>query len=379
MNLAVALAGSTLAVWVYLIAARGAYWQVDDGIPVAAPPTQWPKVAIVIPARNEAEHIADTVESLRRQAYPGGVTVTVVDDQSDDGTADLARAAGADVIAGLGLPKGWTGKLWALRQGVDAVSASAEPPRYVLFTDADIRWSDPQALARLVAEAEDAGLVLNSRMVRLRRESAAERALIPAFVYFFRQLYPFRWINDPANPMAGGAGGCMLLRREALLSAGGIDAIRTALIDDCAMGALMKRQGPIRLALTTGIESLRPYPAVADIRAMVVRSAYAQLHYSRLLLVACLLGLALTYIAPPLLALFARGPAQAMGAAAFALMIRSFVPIQRFYGLPIWRAATLPLIAILYGAFTLDSALQHERGRGGYWKGRAQALDGSHS
>jgi hopene-associated glycosyltransferase HpnB len=270
------------------------------------------------------------------------------------------------------LPPGWTGKLWAVHQGVGHATGLPEAPDYLLLTDADITYA-PDALARLVARAQASGTVLTSLMAKLRCESVAERVFVPAFIYFFQMLYPFAWVNRRDHKMAAAAGGCMLVRPRALASAGGIAAIRGALIDDCALGAALKRQGPIWLGLTERVVSARPYEHVDDIRRMVARSAYAQLHYSPWLLVGCIIGMALTYLAAPLLALLGHGSAQALGAAAFALMFMSYQPILRFYRRsPLWGLA-LPVIALAYMAFTVDSAYQHGRGRGGLWKGRVQA------
>jgi hopene-associated glycosyltransferase HpnB len=274
------------------------------------------------------------------------------------------------VVQGADLPAGWTGKLWAMQQGVDR--ALANEPGYLLFTDADIVFA-PDTLARLVAQAESEKLVLNSLMVKLRCESFAERAFIPAFVFFFQMLYPFAWVNDRARSTAAAAGGCMLVRREALAAAGGIEAIRGALIDDCALAHALKPQGPIRLSLTERAHSIRRYPGLEDIRRMVARSAYTQLNYSPLLLAGTLAGMALVYLAPALLALFGHGAAQTLGLLAWALMAVAFLLILRFYRLaPLW-APVLPLIALGYMAFTLDSAYQYARKRGGLWKGRVQS------
>ena len=385
------MAAIVLAIWLYLIAARGGFWRAaerdDSGAPSA--PAQWPAVTAIVPARDEAETVAETIGSLLRQDYRGALHVILVDDQSGDGTARLAREAAAalgqtfakgcerlDVISGRPLPPGWTGKLWAQSQGVEAANSGTHPPDYLLLTDADIVFA-PGALAALIARAERAGLVLNSLMVKLRCESFAERLFVPAFVFFFQMLYPFGWVNDPRRATAAAAGGCMLVRREALQAAGGIAAIRGALIDDCALAKLLKAHGPIALALTERAHSLRAYPSVGDIRRMVARTAYAQLGYSPLLLAATVLGLTLTYLAPVGLALFAEGYAQFAGIFAWALMACAFRPILRLYGLSglrgwLWAAA-LPVIAALYMAFTVDSAYQHARGRGGMWKGRAQA------
>jgi hopene-associated glycosyltransferase HpnB len=343
---------------------------------------QWPQVSAIIPARDEAETVGETVASLLRQDYRGRLSVILVDDQSRDDTAARARDAaaalgGSDrliVISGRALPPGWTGKLWAQSQGVEygIERAGSMPSDYLLLTDADITYA-PGAVSALIAHSQQDGLVLNSLMVKLRCKSFAERMFVPAFVFFFQMLYPFAWANDPRRSTAAAAGGCMLAKREALQAAGGIAAIRGALIDDCALAKLLKAQGPIALALTERAHSLRAYPAIGDIRRMVSRTAYAQLRYSPVLLAGTIAGLALTYLAPVALALFSAGYAQFAGIFAWALMALAFRPILRFYRLSWLWAPALPAIAAMYMAFTLDSAYQHARGRGGMWKGRAQA------
>ncbi|HET8918169.1 MAG TPA: glycosyltransferase [Xanthobacteraceae bacterium] len=384
------IAAIVLAIWLYLIAARGGFWRAaerdEDGALAAIthPMPQWPPVTVVVPARDEAETAGETIASLLQQDYRGPFHVIMVDDQSRDGTARIAREAAAalgagyrlNVIAGRPLPAGWTGKLWAQNQGVEFAAQAPNPPDYLLLTDADIVFV-PGALSALVARAEQENLVLNSLMVKLRCKSFAERTFVPAFVFFFQMLYPFAWVNDPRRATAAAAGGCMLVKREALQAAGGLAAIRGALIDDCALAKLLKARGPIALALTDNARSLRAYPSIGEIRHMVARTAYAQLRYSPLVLAGTVVGLALTYLAPAALALFADGFAQFSGLFAWALMACAFRPILRFYdlsGLRAWmRAAALPAIAAMYMAFTLDSAYQHARGRGGMWKGRAQA------
>lgn len=385
------IAAIVLAIWLYLIAARGGFWRAAERDDANAPPApaQWPTVTAIVPARDEAETVGETIASLLRQDYPGLFNIILVDDQSRDGTARLAREAAAavgqtfakacerlNVISGRPLPAGWTGKLWAQSQGVEAAGNAIQPPDYLLLTDADIVFA-PGLLTALVARSASEGLVLNSLMVKLRCKSFAERLFVPAFVFFFQMLYPFAWVNDRRCATAAAAGGCMLVRREALQAAGGITAIRGALIDDCALAKLLKAHGPIALALTEHAHSVRAYPSISDIRRMVARTAYAQLNFSPLLLIGTVLGLALTYLAPVGLALFAEGYAQFAGIFVWALMASAFRPILRFYGLSGWRgwlwAAALPVIAALYMAFTLDSAYQHARGRGGMWKGRAQA------
>jgi hopene-associated glycosyltransferase HpnB len=382
MSIALVVAAVSLAVWIYLVLGRGGFWrarawEADDRSPE---PSAWPRVVAVIPARNEADMLDDTLASLLRQDYPGQFAITLVDDHSEDATADVARALAGrpqskhplTIVAGAALPQGWTGKLWAVRQGVARACAAAEPPDFLLLTDADIAY-DPDAVGRLVAAALARDLALASLMVELHCASPAERALVPAFVFFFQMLYPFAWVSDPRRRTAAAAGGCMLVRRDALQRAGGIDAIRGALIDDCALARAVKPVGRISLGLTRKARSRRAYPAFDDIRRMVSRSAYDQLHCSPVLLAGTVGGMALVYLAPPLLAVFAAGPARILGIAAWALMAAAFQPILRFYRRsPLWGLA-LPAIAAAYVAFTLDSAYQHVRGRGGLWKGRVQA------
>jgi hopene-associated glycosyltransferase HpnB len=372
------VASVALAVWLYLLLARGGFWRCrerDDDVPAKL--VSWPRVAAVVPARNEADHMADSIGSLLAQDYGGAWTVILVDDDSADGTAEVARrAAGGDarlrVVNSRGLPAGWTGKLWALKQGIDAAMAMPEPPDYLLLTDADIAHA-PDSLSRLVARAESKHLVLTSLMVKLRCESFAERAGIPAFVFFFQMLYPFVWVNRPASAVAAAAGGCMLVRADVLRKAGGIEVIRGALIDDCALAKALKAHGPIWLGLTERVHSVRPYPSLADIRRMVARSAYAQLHYSPLLLMGTVAGMVLTYLVPPFAAIFGSGIVRMVGLATWALMALAFQPTLRFYRLsPLWGVA-LPAIALQYTLYTLDSAYQYVRGRGGTWKGRVQA------
>jgi hopene-associated glycosyltransferase HpnB len=386
--IAAALSLLPLAVWAYLLFGRGWFWlcrERDESVASAKDirvenaPDLWPEVVAVVPARDEADLIAESVGSLLRQDYRGCFSVVVVDDQSADGTAAAAlaaaRAAGAAdrlrIVSGSSLPPGWTGKLWAMRQGLAAIDTGSMP-EYVLFSDADIAYA-PHALARLVAIARARKSVLTSLMVKLSCESAAERWLVPAFVFFFQMLYPFAFVNDPGRRTAAAAGGCMLARREALASAGGLEALRGALIDDCALGALMKRQGPIWLGLTENVHSLRAYAAFADFRRMVARSAFAELRYSPLRLAGAVAGMGLTCLAPPFFAVFAQGVAQAAGALAWAMMALALAPTLRLYGRPLAGGLALPAIAAAYVAFTLDSAMQYWRGRGGYWKGRVQA------
>jgi hopene-associated glycosyltransferase HpnB len=370
-----------LAIWLYLLIGRGGFWlarERDGETPSAE--GSWPAIAAVIPARDEAECVGATVASLLQQDYPGEFTVVVVDDQSSDGTAKVAREAAAalgaaarlQVLSGRPLPAGWTGKLWAQNQGVEATSAILPQPAYLLFTDADIGYA-PDTLRALVARAQAGGYVLTSLMAKLRCESLAEHMFIPAFIFFFQMLYPFSWSNNPRRSTAAAAGGCMLVRRDVLSQAGGMAAIRSALIDDCTLAKELKAHGPIWIGLTERVRSVRAYPALADIRRMVSRTAYAQLRYSPLLLAGTVLGLALTYVAPVLLAVFAGGVARVLGLAAWLAMALAFQPTLRFYRTSMLWGLALPAIAAIYMAFTVDSAYQHARGRGGMWKGRAQA------
>jgi hopene-associated glycosyltransferase HpnB len=388
------LAALALAIWLYLLLGRGGFWlssERDDGKagpPKALPNQAWPKLGVVIPARDEADGIAACIGSLLQQDYAGEWTIVLVDDGSSDGTAAIALATAAalgaqalggqalgaqarlEVVTGRPLPAGWTGKLWALKQGIEAAGRLA--PDYFLLSDADIVYA-PDTLTSLAARAQASGLVLTSLMVKLRCESLAERALIPAFIFFFEMLYPFAWINRAQAATAGAAGGCMLVRADALAQAGGIDAIRNALIDDCALAGILKRRGPIWLGLTQRAHSIRPYPGFEDIRRMVARSAYAQLRYSPLILAGVLAGMGVTYLAPPLFALFGSGWARVAGLAAWLLMAIAFQPTLRLYRVsPLWGIG-LPAIAFCYTLFTFDSALQYARGRGGLWKGRVQA------
>jgi hopene-associated glycosyltransferase HpnB len=379
---------AALAVWLYLLLGRGFFWrgaERDDKLIAAdksgAAALDWPPVTAIVPARNEAQFIARSVGSLLRQTYRGRFAIVLVDDQSSDGTAEIAMAAAREasapelltVVRGSDPPAGWTGKLWAMNQGFQRANSEPAPPDYLLFTDADIAYGVPDVVERLVRGARARGSMLTSLMVKLRCCSLAERMLVPAFIFFFAKLYPFAWVNDPRRRTAAAAGGCMLVKRDALTAAGGLQAIRGALIDDCALAALLKRQGPIWLGLTERVASLRPYPGLADFRRMVVRSAYTELRHSPLRLAGTLAGMTITYLAPPLLALFATGPAAALGAATWALMALVYVPTLRFYDRsPLWAVA-LPLVAAIYTTFTLESAVQHWRGRGGAWKGRFQA------
>jgi len=380
--LSAVLAAIALAIWLYMILGRGLFWlarERDDRNP-PADPAVWPAVCAVVPARNEADVIARSVGGLLAQDYPGPFRLILVDDDSGDGTAavarETARTLGAEdrleIITGAPLPRGWTGKLWAMAQGVARAEALEPRPELLLLTDADIAHA-PDNLRRLVARAEAGGLTLVSLMAKLRCDTFAEKMLIPAFVFFFDMLFPFGQVNDPRSKIAAAAGGCMLVRRAPLARAGGVEAIRAAIIDDCAMGAMMKTQGPIWLGLTDRAESIRSYGGFREIGRMVARSAYAQLQYSPWLLAGTLLGMVLTYLVPFYFALFGQGWALWLGLAAWGLMSLSFQPMLRFYRRsPLWGFA-LPAIGALYSLYTVQSAIDVWTGKGGFWKGRAQA------
>jgi hopene-associated glycosyltransferase HpnB len=365
-----------LAVWIYLIFGRGGFWRssVRDTTRSARDVAHWPTVSVVVPARNESELIGASIQSLLRQEYPGPLSVFVVDDDSNDGTAAIAERTAAEaperqvhVITIKGPGRGWTGKLWALKEGIAA--AEAARPDYLLLTDADIVHA-PDTVSWLVAHALSGRYVLVSLMAKLRCVSIAERSHVPAFIYFFEMLFPFAWVNRPNSRVAAAAGGCILVHRDALEKAGGIAGIRNALIDDCSLAAKLKTVGPIWLGLTERVRSVRPYETLSDVRQMIARSAYAQLRYSPLLLVGTTMGLLLTFVAPPMLGVFAAGLPRYLGLIAWLAMALSFVPMLRFYRLsPLWSIA-LPGIAALYLYYTLNSAYQYLRRRGGQWKGR---------
>lgn len=367
--------------WLYLLLAHGQFWRTDQRLPISgeSSPAHWPSVIAVVPARNEASVLPTSLPSLLGQDYPGPLRVVLVDDESDDKTAAIAvrlsEEAGAagrlTVLAGESVPPSWAGKVWAMHQGL----AAAGDGDYVLFTDADIAYR-PGALRALVASAADSGRDLVSQMALLRASSAWERLLIPAFVYFFAQLYPFRRVNRRGARTAAAAGGCMLVRRDALIAAGGLDPIRSARIDDVALGRLLKRRagGAIWLGFTTDVISTRHYDRLDEIWDMVARSAYTQLRYSTLAVAGTVLGMIWLYLGPVAAVLGGlAAPSLALalaGLAAWLIMAVSYVPVLRLYGLSAARALALPAIGVLYTAMTISSALRHHAGRGGEWKGR---------
>lgn len=381
------LAGIALLAWLYLLVFHHGFWRADQRLPRGLEgPSRWPSVAAVVPARNEARFIGEAVESLLGQDYPGPLSVFVVDDHSEDETAPVARKAARArskdkkfrLVTARALAPGWTGKLSAMARGLKA--AGKDGPRYLLFTDADIAH-DAGNLRRLVAKAEAGKLDLVSLMVRLHCRSAIEHLLVPAFVFFFQKLYPFPASNDPRSKTAAAAGGCMLVGREALTKAGGLEAIKGDLIDDCALARLLKAHGPIWLGLADDeTRSLRPYDGLKGFWAMVARTAYTQLGHSPPMLLGAVLGMLLLYLIP-VAALFwgilAAIPALVfLGLAASAAMLLAYWPTRRLYGGFSLPFLGLPLAALLYTAMTVDSGWRHWRGRGGGWKGRTYRTGG---
>lgn len=385
-TLALLVVAAGALAWAVLLADRGGFWRLREWLPQPGARRTWPSVAVLIPARNEAATIAASVESVLGQDYGGELHAIVVDDQSDDSTATQARlgaeragAAGClAVIGGTTPPPGWTGKLWALEQAWGALDETGWRGEHVWLTDADVTHA-PDTLARLVTKAEAERRDLVSLMVQLSAEGPWAKLAIPAFVFFFRKLYPFAWSNDPTARTAAAAGGCVLVRREVLAVAGGFEAIRDCLIDDCALAGAIKRAGSGRiwLGMADGSRSLRPYRRLGEVWHMVARTAYAQLGNTPLMLLGTVAGMLTLYAAPPLAALtwpWHGDPlAGGLGLAAWLGSAVSFTPTLRVYGMPVLAAAALPLAALAYTLMTVDSARRHHLGRGGQWKGRAQA------
>lgn len=395
----------SLSIWLGLLAFRGQFWrsepqlEQDEAASIDHETTSYPAVCAVIPARNEADMLPISLRSLLKQHYPGSFTLILVDDHSTDGTAAVAQQVAQEfgqshplqILSAAPLPPGWTGKLWALEQGTQ--KAQTVTPDYILLTDADVEHH-PNNLQRLVTKAQQQHLDLVSVMVRLRCDSFWENLLIPAFVFFFAKLYPFRWVNHPDKGTAAAAGGCILLRQTALTRIGGMQAVRQALIDDCALAAVVKhsggsgqlagakaaqpdpasRYGKIWLGLSDLTRSLRPYPSLQTIWDMVARTAFTQLNYSPLLLLGTLLGMTLIYLVPPVEllvgALTSNWLITAISLLTYLLMTLAYLPTVQFYRCSPGFSLCLPAIAFLYTLMTLDSALRHWQGQGGAWKGR---------
>ncbi|XHM65957.1 glycosyltransferase [Streptomyces nigra] len=380
------IAAGSLAAWLWLLLFQGFFWRTDVRLPRRTDPGEWPSVCVVVPARDEAAVLPASLPSLLAQDYPGRAEVFLVDDGSTDGTGELARRLARE-RGGLALtvdspgepPAGWTGKLWAVRHGIGL--ARARDPEYLLLTDADIAHA-PDSLRELVAAARTGGFDAVSQMARLRVDSPWERLVVPAFVYFFAQLYPFRRIGRTGTRTAAAAGGCVLLRTEAAVRARIPDTIRGAVIDDVALARAVKRGGGrVWLGLADRVDSVRPYPRLADLWRMVSRSAYAQLRHQPALLLGTIAGLALVYLVPPVaVALGAAsgdGVTAVLGGLAWLVMTGTYVPMLRYYRQPLWPAPLLPVTAFLYLLMTADSAVQHYRGRGAAWKGRTYTRPGT--
>lgn len=385
-----------LLAWLWLLFAHGGFWRTDACLAVPDSPEfvagNWGAVSVIVPARNEAEVLPATLPTLLRQNYPGPLNIVLVDDHSEDGTAEVAQQLASDcgaparltLLSAPPLPAGWTGKVWALHQGV-GVSPESE---FLLLTDADIAHTSA-TIATLVQKARTEDLDLASLMVQLRTETFWERLLIPAFVFFFAKLYPFRWVNDPDRAEAAAAGGCILLRRTALERAGGLKAIAGAVIDDCALARRIRDlgrngRGRLWIGLCQQVRSRRGYPGLSGIWNMVARTAYTQLRYSTARLVGTVLGMFALYLAPPLCgmlgiaaALYGPPPSLPLGFAAalcgftaWACMTLAYLPMRRWYRLSSLAAILLPIAALLFTLMTVDSARRHRNRRGGGWKGR---------
>lgn len=371
--------------WLYLTFGNGRFWYADQRLggekPISHEAGHCPTVVAIVPARNEADVIERTLSSLLEQDYPGEFHVVMVDDQSDDRTGDIARQLASQHPAGARLtvamaeerPHGWMGKMWAVHTGLQFAEKHWPDAVYQYLTDADIEHSRGN-LRELVSKAESGGLDLVSLMVRLHCKHAWEKLLIPAFVYFFQQLYPFPLINDPHSAVGGAAGGCMLVRTRTLKQVGGMEVIRGEVIDDCALGLAIKRRGKIWVGLTDSEHSIRPYVGLTDIWEMVTRTAYTQLRYSPLVLVSTVIGLALVYLLPPLVTLtwpiHENSSAGKLAALAWCLMMYTFQPTLRIYALAPTFGFVLPVAALLYLGMTIDSARRHWLRIGGQWKGR---------
>ena len=376
------LAAIPLAIWLYLLLARGGFWRLSEDKIEPRRLEDWPHVVAVVPARNEATTISQAISSIAKQDYPGEFSIIVVDDHSEDGTAALAQQAANEpgasqrlkIHSAAPLAPGWTGKLWALNEGISATSEKGV--EFFWFTDADIEHA-PDTLRRLVFRAEKNSLDLTSLMVLLQANTLAERLLIPAFLYFFLLLYPPRWIADPNASTAGAAGGCILLRRNVLAPIGGMASIRGEVIDDCALArAVKKNGGKIWMGLTRVSVSLRGYGTFAEIRDLIARTAFTQLHYSFAFLAVALAGLFGTFLLSWILFFAYPGEAWLLVDTAIALMTATFLVTVRFYNLSAAWALTLPFAAVFYGYATCVSAVRYWLGRGGQWKGRAQAQNG---
>ena len=371
------LSVSALLAWGWLTLFRGRFWATDQRleVPQAKEGSSWPGVVAVVPARNESEVIGQTIPTVLGQRYPGALSVYLVDDRSSDGTADIAKAAAREadkgfsfkVATGKERPDGWAGKVWALQQGVEA--AKTVDHEYFWFTDADIAHS-PDVLVSLVARAEEEGLDMVSVMAKLHVSTFWDRLLIPAFVFFFGKLYPFRWVNDHKKNTAAAAGGCVLVRKERLVEGGGFESMRDAIIDDCTLARLVRGpegRGRLWLGMSQEVQSIRPYDGLRGIWDMVARTAYVQLRRSPVLLAGTILGMAWLYLGPPAamgagIGLAAVGvwdtPTWVLlvsGAGGWGLMSAIYTPMLKWYRLNRWWGPMLPIAGLLYTLMTVDS------------------------
>lgn len=375
------LAVLSALIWFGLMFFHGSFWQggpiLRPSSPQKSPADIAPDVTVIIPARDEAESIQTALGSLLAQDYPGKLSLILVNDRSEDNTGALARSlpdpkGRLTVLDGADPAPGWSGKLWAVAQGVAEARLRQETNRgYILFTDADIVHA-PAHVSTLVAKAQTDALHMVSEMVELQCESLPERALVPAFVFFFALLYPFAKVNDPKSLTAGAAGGTILVRRDTLAEIGGIEALKGALIDDCTLARCIKQAGGrLYLGHSCLAKSIRPYPHISDVWRMITRTAYVQLRFSPILLVLTVLAMVVVWVAPGAIALLAHGPARWVGLATWLVSVGSFLPtLRRFRLSPLW-AVTLPFVALFYTAATVGSAINHYCGRGVVWKNRA--------
>ena len=382
------IATLSLIIWVFLLLFWGQFWRANQRLEIHnIDLPSYPSVCAIIPARNEADVLPVSLKSLLNQDYSGQFSIILIDDQSTDKTGEVAQeianqlnqSSRLKVISGKPLPIAWSGKLWAMEQGIQTAKNQDLSPDYFLFTDADIEHHATN-LKELVTKAEKEDLALTSLMVLLRCDSFWEKLLIPAFVFFFQKLYPFPWVNNPHNKMAAAAGGCILIKRDRLEEIGSIPSLREALIDDCTLAQKIKglstSENPtaIWLGLTEKTKSLRPYDSLDTIWNMIARTAYTQLNYSLLLLLGTVLGMSLVYLAAPIILLigiyFKSSSLITLSGLTWLLMAIAYFPTLRLYKLsPLW-SLSLPIIALFYNLMTIDSALRHWRGQGGGWKGR---------
>tara|TARA_B100000676_G_scaffold5582_1_gene5138 strand:- start:214 stop:1368 length:1155 start_codon:yes stop_codon:yes gene_type:complete len=365
--------------WFYLLFFHHHFWRADQRL---KPPTQnldaWPEVAVVVPARDEAKVIRKTLMSLTNQDYPGSFSIILVDDNSDDGTGEVARKvkgfAPVHIVSAPPLTDGWTGKLAALRHGIAEASKQMPDHQYLFLTDADIRHPHT-ALRRLVTKSKIENLDLTSLMARLHCSSKWERLLIPAFIFFFQKLYPFPAVNDHKSQFAGAAGGVMLVRRKCLELVGGLETIKDAVIDDCTIAGLIKNNhGRIWLGLADDTYSIRPYRGISEIWDMVARTAFTQLNFKYLRLLVAVFGMMLIYLSGPLIFVFYFAhtglTAALLGLLSWLLMSFAYLPTILYQRMPIFWAATLPIASLLYTCMTVDSAIRYLRNKGSGWKGR---------